>query len=168
MSSRDDLRYTGECAQVICLQFRLQPLSVLVSEAVLESILHGDWGATVLIYLDLKGKVLSAIFQVIWNFKKCTVCHRICYAIIHSWFESLFFLKVLFKNVFPEVFEPVREMHGVLVQASQQKDQGDGWSRVSFAEGSGTAHCLSSSPLVAVPWVKFSLCGMFRQEWCIP
>lgn len=42
-----------------------QPLSDLVPEAVLESILHGDCGATVLIYLDLKGKVLSAIFQVI-------------------------------------------------------------------------------------------------------
>ena len=100
-----------------------------------------------------------------WLLKKCNVCHRICYPIIHSWFESLFFLKVLFKNVFPEVFEPVREMHGVLVQASQQKDQGDGWSPVSFAEGSGTAHCLRSSPLVSVPWVKFSLLGIFRQEW---
>ena len=125
---------------------------------------HPPWklGGNVLTYLDLKGKVLLAIFQVNWNFKKCNVCHRNCYPIIHSWFESLFFLKVLFKNVFPEVFEPVREMHGVLVQASQQKDQGDGWSPVSFAEGSGTTHCLRSSPLVSVPWVKFSLLGMFR------
>ena len=128
MSSRDDLRYTEECAQVICKYFRLQPLGVSVSEAVLESILHGNWGATVFTYLDLKDKVLLAIFQVIWNFKKCNLCHRICYPIIHSWFESLLFLKVLFKNVLPEVFEPVREMRGVLVQASQQKDQGDGWS----------------------------------------
>ena len=64
MTSRDDLRYTGGWAQVICIYFRLQPLSILVSERVLESILHGDWGATVLTYLDLKGKVLLAIFQV--------------------------------------------------------------------------------------------------------
>lgn len=69
----------------------------------------------------LKAKYFQPSSRSSENFKKCTVCHRICYAIIHSWFESLFFLKVLFKNVFPEVFEPGREMHSPCPSQSAER-----------------------------------------------
>lgn len=121
MSSRDDLRYTeGNVRKLYAYSSDFQPLVIwcLSGPGV-----HPPWdcGATVLIYLDLKGKVLSAIFQ-----RSSETLKNVLFVIefvmpLYIRDLSLCFLKVLFKNVFPEVFEPVREMHGVLVQAVSRK-----------------------------------------------